>query len=118
MDQAFRDMMPARDLSQGKSFHEIDQNCVKESPGHMQGVMDPIGSFVESGAAVFAEESALVKGDSRVLLAIDEMAYSLPGAGIFDDTVIRAAMGALPFFGYRQMNRKFVCVKSILTEIG
>ena len=57
MDQAFRDMVSACDLSHRKSFHEIDQNCVKESPGHMQGIMNPIGSFIESGAAVLAWKS-------------------------------------------------------------
>ena len=99
MDQTFRDMVSARYFSQGKSFHEIDQDCIKESPGHMQGVMNPIRSFVEGGAAVLAEEPALVKGDSRTLLTIDEMAYGLPGAGVLDDTVVRAAMRALPLFG-------------------
>ena len=47
MDQAFRDMVLVRYLSQGKGFHEIDQDCIKESPSHMQGVMDSIGSFIE-----------------------------------------------------------------------
>ena len=99
MDQAFRDMVPACYFSQGKSFHENDQDCIKESPGHMQGIMHPIGRFIESGAAVLAEKSALVKGNSRALLAIDEMAYGLPGTGVLDDTVVRAAMRALPLFG-------------------
>lgn len=99
MDQAFGDMVSARYFSQGKGFHENDQDCIKESPGHMQGIMHPIGRFIESGAAVLAEKSALVKGNSRALLAIDEMAYGLPGTGVLDDTVVRAAMRALPLFG-------------------
>ena len=113
MDQAFRDMVPACYFSQGKSFHEIDQDCIKESPGHMQGVMNPIGSFVESGAAVLAEEPALVKGDGRALLAIDEMTYSLPGAGVLNDTIVRAAMGALSLFSNRQMNGNQVIVRQV-----
>ena len=99
MDQAFGDMVPTCDFSHRKSFHEIDQNRVKESPGRMQGVMTPIGSFVESGAAVFAEEPAFVKGDSSALLAIDEITYSLPGAGVLDDTIVRTAMRALSLLG-------------------
>ena len=33
------------------------------------------------------------------LLSIDEMAHSLPGAGVLDDTVIRAAMRTESLFG-------------------
>ena len=113
MDQSFRDMVPTRDFSHRKSFHKIGQDCVKESPGHMQGVVDPIGSFIKSGAAIFAEEPPFVKGDGSALLSIDEMTYGLPGAGVFDDTVVRAAVGAESLFGCGQMNGNQVIVRQM-----
>ena len=66
--------------------------------------------------AVFAEEPPIVKGDSSVLLAIDEMAYGLPGAGGFDDTIVRVAMRTVSLFGNRQMKGNQVIIQQVLDE--
>lgn len=79
----------------------------------MQGVMNPIRSFVESGTAVLTEEPPFVKGDGSALLSIDEMTYGLPGAGIFDDTVVGAAMRVESVFGCGQTNGNQVIVRQM-----
>ena len=72
---------------------QIQENGVIESLCHAQGGMDPVGSLIERGVTVFAQEPALVEGDDGTAMITWDVPDGLYGPGVFDDTVVRATMG-------------------------
>ena len=57
----------------------------------MQGRMNPVRIFIERRMALLAEKPAFMEGDSGSSVMGGKVAYGLPGSGVFDDAVDRAA---------------------------
>lgn len=55
--------------------------------------MDPVGSLIERGVAVLAQEPALVEGDDGTAMITGDVPDGLQCTGVLDDTVVRATMG-------------------------
>ena len=54
--------------------------------------MDPVGSLIERGVTVFAQEPALVERNNGTALVTGDVPDSLYGTGVFDITVVSAAV--------------------------
>ena len=72
---------------------QVQENGVIESLCHAKRGMDPVGSLVERGETVLAQEPALVEGDDGTAMITWDVPDGLYGPGVFDDTVVRATMG-------------------------
>ena len=79
------------------------EDGVIESLRHTQGGMDPVGSLIERGVAVLAQEPALVEGDDGTAMITWDVPDGLYGPGVFDDTVIRTAVRTQSLTGCRHI---------------
>ena len=103
MDSALRDLVPSCDFRERKRLDQIQENGVIKSLRYAQGRVDPVGSLVERGAAVLAEEPALVEGDNGTAMVIGDVSDRLYSTGVFDDTVVGTTVGTQPLTGDRQI---------------
>ena len=93
LDGALGDMVSPCNLGEGERLYQVQEDGVIESLRHTQGGMDPVGSLIERGVAVLAQEPALVEGDDGTAMITWDVPDGLYGPGVFDDTVVRATMG-------------------------
>lgn len=89
LDGALRHVVAPCDLGESERLYQIQENGVIESLRHTQGRMDPVGSLVERGVTVLAQESALVEGDDGTAMVTGDVPDGLHGTGVFDDTVCK-----------------------------
>ena len=89
---------------------QVQENGVIESLCHAKRGMDPVGSLVERGETVLAQEPALVEGDDGTAMITGDVPDGLYGTGVFDDTVIRTAMGTQSLTGYRYIESDEIVV--------
>ena len=94
LDDARCNAVMSGNFREGKRFCEIQKNGIVKSLCHMQGRMNPVRIFIERCMAFFAEKPAFMEGDSGSPVMRGKVAYRLPGSGIFDDAVGRAAAWA------------------------
>lgn len=93
LDGALGDMVSPGNLGEGERLYKVQEDGVIESLCHAKRGMDPVGSLVERGVAVLAQEPAFVEGDDGTAMITGDMPDGLYGPGVFDDTVVRATMG-------------------------
>ena len=93
LDGALGDMVSPCNLGEGERLHQVQEDGVIESLCHAKRGMDPVGSLIERGVAVLAQEPALVEGDDGTAMITWDVPDGLYGPGVFDDTVVRATMG-------------------------
>ena len=93
LDGALGDMVSPCNLGEGERLYQVQEDGVIESLRHTQGGMDPVGSLIERGVAVLAQEPALVEGDDGTAMITWDVPDGLYGPGVFDGTVVRATMG-------------------------
>ena len=93
LDGALGDMVSPCNLGEGERLYQVQEDGVIESLRHTQGGMDPVGSLIERGVTVLAQEPAFVEGDDGTAMITGDMPDGLYGPGVFDDTVVRATMG-------------------------
>ena len=72
---------------------QVPENGVIERLCHAKRGMNPVGSLVESGETVLAQEPALVEGDDGTAMITGDVPDGLQCTGVLDDTVVRATMG-------------------------
>ena len=110
LDSALGDMVSSRDLREGERLYQIQENGVIESLRHTQGRMDPVGSLIERGVTVLAQEPALVEGDDGTTMVTGDVSDSLYGTGVLDDTVIGTAVRTQSLTGYRYIESDEIVV--------
>ena len=93
LDGALGDMVSPCNLGEGERLYQVQEDGVIESLRHTQGGMDPVGSLIERGVAVLAQEPALVEGDDGTAMITGDVPDGLQCTGVLDDTVVRATMG-------------------------
>ena len=72
--------------------------------------MDPVGSLIERGVAVLAQEPAFVEGDDGTAMITWDVPDGLYGPGVFDDTVVRVTVGTQSLTGCRYIKRDEIVV--------
>ena len=72
--------------------------------------MDPVGSLIERGVTVLAQEPAFVEGDDGTAMITGDVPDGLQCTGVLDDTVIRTAVGTQPLTGCRYIKRDEIVV--------
>ena len=92
LDGALGDMVSPCNLGEGERLYQVQEDGVIESLRHTQGWMDPVGSLIERGVAVLAQEPALVERNNGTAMVTGDVPDSLYGTGVLDNTVVRAAV--------------------------
>lgn len=110
LDSALRDMVSSCDFRERKRLDQIQENGVIKGLCHAQGRVDPVGRLVERGAAVLAEEPALVEGDNGTAMVTGDVPDRLQGTGVLDDAVVRSAVRTQPLTGDRQIKSDEIVV--------
>ena len=110
LDSALGDMVPSCDLGESERLYQIQENGVIESLRHAKRRMDPVGSLVERGVTVLAQESALVEGDDGTAMITGDVPDGLYGTGVLDDTVIRTTVKTQSLTGYRHIESDEIVV--------
>ena len=103
LDDARRNTVMSGNFREGKRFCEIRKNRIVKSLCHMQGRMNPVRIFIKRRMALLAEKPAFMEGDSGSAVMRGKVAYGLPGSGVFDDAVGRAAAWTEPLTRCRQI---------------
>ena len=110
LDGALGDMVSPCNLGEGERLYQVQEDGVIESLRHTQGGMDPVGSLIERGVAVLAQEPALVEGDDGTAMITWDVPDGLQCTGVLDDTVVRATMGTQSLTGYRYIESDEIVV--------
>ena len=110
LDGALGDMVSPCNLGEGERLYQVQEDGVIESLRHTQGGMDPVGSLIERGVTVFAQEPALVERNNGTAMVTGDVPDSLYGTGVLDDTVIRTAVGTQSLTGCRYIERDEIVV--------
>ena len=103
LDDARCNTVISGNLGEGKRLCKIQKNGIVESLCHMQGRMNPVRIFIERRMILLAEKPAFMEGDSGSSVMRRNVAYRLPGSGVFDDAVGRAAAWAEPLTRCREI---------------
>lgn len=85
-------MVAPCDLGERERVGQVQENGAIEGLRHAQGGMDPVGSLIERGVAVLAQEPAFVEGDNGTAMITGDVPDGLYDFGVFDDTAIRVAV--------------------------
>ena len=110
LDGALGDMVSPCNLGEGERLYQVQEDGVIESLRHTQGRMDPVGSLIERGVTVLAQEPALVEGDDGTAMITGDVPDGLQCTGVLDDTVIRTAVGTQSLTGYRYIESDEIVV--------
>lgn len=110
LDSTLGDMVPSCDLGESERLYQIQGNGVIESLCHAKSRMDPVGSLVERGVTVLAQEPALVKRDDNTTMITGDVPDGLYGTRVLDDTVIRTAVGTQSLTGCRYIKSDEIIV--------
>ena len=110
LDGALGDMVSPCNLGEGERLYQVQEDGVIESLRHTQGGMDPVGSLIERGVTVFAQEPALVERNNGTAMVTGDVPDSLYGTGVLDNTVVRAAVRTESLTGCRYIKRDEIVV--------
>ena len=110
LDGALWHVVAPCDLGEREGVDQIQENGVIESLCHVQRGMDPVGSLIERGVTVFAQEPALVERDNGTAMVTGDVPDSLYGTGVLDNTVVRAAVRTESLTGCRYIKRDEIVV--------
>ena len=118
LDDARRNTVMPGNLGEGKRFCKIQKDGIVKSLCHMQRRMNPVRIFIERRMALLAEKPAFMKGDSGSSVMRGKVAYGLPGSGIFNDAVGRAAAWAESLTRHRKIQGDEIIVTEGLDTLG
>lgn len=110
LDSALWDVVAPCDLGERERVDQVQENGVIESLCHAKRGMDPVGSLIERGVTVLAQEPARVEGDDGTTMVTGDVPDSLYGTGVLDDTVIGAAVRTQSLTGYRYIESDEIVV--------
>ena len=103
LDDARRNTVMSGNLGEGKRLCKIQKNGIVKSLCHVKRRMHPVRIFIERRMTFLAEKPAFMESDSGSSVMRRNMAYGLPGPGIFDDAVGGAAAGTKPLTRRREI---------------
>ena len=110
LHSALWNVVASCNLGEGERLDQIQENGVIESLCHAQEGMDPVGSLIERGVTVFAQEPALVERNNGTAMVTGDVPDSLYGTGVLDNTVVRAAVRTESLTGCRYIKRDEIVV--------
>ena len=90
-------------LGEGKRLCKIQKDGIVKSLCHVKRRRNPVRIFIERRMTLLAEKPAFMEGDSGSSVMRRNVAYRLPGSGVFDDAVGRAAAWAEPLTRCREI---------------
>ena len=85
LDDARRNTVMSGNLGEGKRLCKIQKNGIVKSLCHVKRRINPVRIFIERRMTFLAEKPAFMESDSGSSVMRRNMAYCLPGPGIFDD---------------------------------
>ena len=72
--------------------------------------MKPVRLLIDRSKALLTEQPAFVEGEERAPVVVRDMPYSLPGAGVLDDAVMRSTVRTEALLRCRDMESDQVII--------
>ena len=92
LDSIGGNTVAACNFREGDRLQQIQKDGVIEGLCHMERGMKPVRLLIERSKALLTEQPAFVEDEERAPVVVRDMPYSLPGAGVLDDAVMRSAV--------------------------